>query len=301
VGVGIPTFRRPEELSQLLPAVVAQCASVLASGLAGTCTIVVVDNEPNDTNRNLVLATRTGQVEVKYVPEERRGLATARNRLLRQAAGQIDLLACLDDDEMPGEGWLSALLKAQSMHSADVVAGPVVPERILSHADPSLQLRPHHPAGQYRGHVGAGNVLLRTAFFSDRGLEFDHRFSESGGEDTHFFWRSSRLGAKIVWAPSAEVSERVPDSRLRVRWLASRAFANAATYTLIEREMVGSAVSVPRVAGRCALGAVKSLQILLGIVPSGRRRATAGLVNAAWACGRAYGLVGRGAPRYGHE
>ena len=81
----------------------------------------------------------------------------------------------------------------------------------------------------------------------------------------------------------------------------ARAFANASTYTVIEREMVGAVQTVPRVVARFGIGAVKSLQIPLGVVPMGRERATVALVAAARGCGRLHGLFGLRTARYSHD
>ena len=69
--------------------------------------VVVVDNAPStDATRELVDAL--ADPRVRYVLEPRSGLSRARNRGVREAAG--DLLVFTDDDVRIEPGWLGALL-----------------------------------------------------------------------------------------------------------------------------------------------------------------------------------------------
>ncbi|MDF2506779.1 MAG: putative glycosyltransferase, partial [Microbacterium sp.] len=118
--IGIPTYRRPDLLEALLrtlPARIAECADL---GL--DIDVLVVDNDPEGSAREV--ATGTG-LPVRYVIEPTAGIVAARNRILGEC-GDRDLLAFIDDDEIPREGWLSSLITVWREHGADAVMGRVI-------------------------------------------------------------------------------------------------------------------------------------------------------------------------------
>ena len=64
---------------------------------------------------------------MEYALEPIVGIPYARNRALEMAMAADDLIAFLDDDEVPSEQWLAELLRVWREYSADVVFGPVQP------------------------------------------------------------------------------------------------------------------------------------------------------------------------------
>ena len=67
-----------------------------------------------------------GGVSVRYVVEERPGVAAVRNRALDETT-ERDLLIFIDDDEDPEPGWLAALVGMWATTGCQAVAGPVIP------------------------------------------------------------------------------------------------------------------------------------------------------------------------------
>jgi succinoglycan biosynthesis protein ExoM len=122
VAVCIGTFRRPEGLRRLLQALDALRFERLPRP---DLVIVVVDNDPAGSARAVCDSIApTVRYTIRYEIEATPGISHVRNRAARLARDQADLVAYLDDDEVPEPRWLEELLVVQQAHAADVVAGP---------------------------------------------------------------------------------------------------------------------------------------------------------------------------------
>jgi succinoglycan biosynthesis protein ExoM len=117
VAVTVPTFHRPAQLARLLAVVGAQAAST--PGIRTT--IIVVDNDPAGSAAGAAHAAGA-----LHVIEPARGLAAVRNAALDAAtAAGADALVFIDDDEIPDDGWLAALVAPWAAGRADAVSGEV--------------------------------------------------------------------------------------------------------------------------------------------------------------------------------
>ena len=118
--VAVLTYKRPDDLPDVLPQLVAQLGTVdLETWL------LVVDNDAAGSARETV--ERLGLPSTRYVCEPTPGIAAARNRALDEAEG-ARLLVFIDDDERPADGWLSALVECHRQERCAAVAGAVVPD-----------------------------------------------------------------------------------------------------------------------------------------------------------------------------
>lgn len=239
VSIVIPTFRR----EHLLPRLLERCAGQGGLG-PRAIEIVVVDNTPEGTAGRLVgRAAAVSPVAVRYVHEPRPGISHARNRGVAEARGE--LIAFIDDDELPAPEWLENLLRTQRTYRADVVLGPVrpvfdrAPGRLLavcrrffsqtSEAPTGTPVSPNHPLRLRSGDacyrpMASNNALLVRSRCLDGGEPFDPSLGLTGGEDTLFFARLQRDGRRIVWCREALVVERIPAERLTVRFMLKRKF-----------------------------------------------------------------------------
>lgn len=233
VTIAVCTFRRPQGLARALQGLWAQ------QGLADCAvTVVVVDNDAQASARPVVeSALPPPSWILRYVVEPIPGVAAARNRCLVEAT--TELIAFVDDDELPRPDWLATLLQCHSSTAADAVFGSVVP-----HFDSSppawsgggaMFTKPRHPTGHVVGWEATytANVLLSRRLLWLAGGGFDERFAVSGGEDTQLFWRAERAGAKLVWCDDAIVYEHVPPVRLCLSWLLRRAFKGGQNWVRI--------------------------------------------------------------------
>lgn len=252
--VGIPTYQRPEKLAELLSVLPERIAEMPEGIDVG---VVVADNDPSGSARTVV---DQAPLSVRYVREPHPGIGAVRNRLI-DTAGDARLLAFIDDDERPLEGWLPALVETWRTHRADAVMGRVI-SVFEAHVDPWLIesgvfRRRERPTGMPLRTAAAGNLLIDLDSVNGLGLRFDEGLGLAGGEDTLFSKQLIAGGGHIVWCNESRAEDFVPEDRLTRRWAMKRAFSggNAAVEISLklERRRVRRAfVRVKGVAGGAA-------------------------------------------------
>jgi cellulose synthase/poly-beta-1,6-N-acetylglucosamine synthase-like glycosyltransferase len=151
--------------------------------------------------------------------EDRRGLNSARNRALSEAAGEV--VAFIDDDAVADRNWLRALVMPFHDPQVQCVTGLTMPLELETHAQEvfenltgfsrrGFQRRVFHspPVDPLEcGQVGAGaNMAIRRTLVEEIG-PFDEALdagtpAQSGG-DHEFFSRTLRAGRRIVYEPAA--------------------------------------------------------------------------------------------------
>lgn len=237
--IAVLTYKRPEDLPVVLPRLIEQARSVDVEA-----TVMVVDNDPEASARETV-ATYPPAL-VRYVHEPRPGIAAARNRALAEA-GAHSLLVFIDDDEVPSEQWLRHLLAQYRATKAACVVGPVVSE----YAEPPEAWieagrffdRRRLASGSLVDVAATNNLLLDLGKVHGLGLEFDERFGITGGSDTLFTRKLSKLGESLVWCDEAVVVDRVPTGRLTRDWVVRRAFRSGNAGVRVDVELASSASS----------------------------------------------------------
>jgi GT2 family glycosyltransferase len=252
--------------------------------------ILVVDNAPGgDATERAVRAARS-RGPVDYLREPRPGLSRARNAALAACPGE--LIAWIDDDEVPDRYWLAELARALHDHpEADVVCGAIVPAELATvaqvwfeefgglvkgrgftpavfHASTLTAQSPLFPLPPF----GAGaNMLTRAGVLEGIG-GFDPALgtgtATGGGEDTLAFGQILRRGGTIVYQPSALARHyHRPDvAGLRAQLVGYGTGLTAGYVSLIRQD--------PRVLPELLRLVPKALREVLG--SSGARTATLG-------------------------
>lgn len=221
VAIAIPTFRRPDTLATLLDHI-----TKLSVPAGCDLRVVVADNDPDESARAIVRSREASYpLSLTYVSDSRDGISGARNACLR-AAPDAELLAFIDDDELPSAHWLEALLHASwRSNYAAIVTGPVLPR--FSDVAPKWYVeggffdRPRRPSGTKVRAFGGGNCMLPLVVRQAVG-DFAPAFGTTGAEDTEYAFRARKLGVPIVWADDAICFELVPDTRLNESYLLKR-------------------------------------------------------------------------------
>jgi succinoglycan biosynthesis protein ExoM len=237
VSVCIPTYRRPRLLERCLEGIRTQHVDGF------DLSVVVVDNDCARSGAPVVEAFRQRcAIEALYGVEPVPNISVARNRAVALAKG--DLVAFIDDDEVPDADWLAHLVQTHCRTQADGVLGPVVPA--FEGTPPAwlvesgLCTRRMFPTGTLLDRVKelrSGNVLLARHLVEEPVPPFDPRFGRTGGEDTDFFQRKLRGGARFVWCNEARVREAVPKERQTLRYYVRRACLLGRTAALREAPM----------------------------------------------------------------
>jgi glycosyltransferase involved in cell wall biosynthesis len=229
INVCICTFKRPALLHRLLTKLADQSTENLF-----TYSIVVVDNDPVQSARNVVaeFASNSG-LDVRYCTEHEPNIALARNLAIKNAEGS--LIAFLDDDEFPQSDWLCNLFKTLRTYRANGVLGPVKPH---FDSEPPVWLkrgkffdRPEYPTGQriHWTESRTGNLLFERAILDGIDTPFAPEFG-AAGEDRDFFRRMAEKGFTFVWCRDAAVFESVPPSRCTRSYLLRRALLRGSNF-----------------------------------------------------------------------
>ncbi|WP_237558560.1 glycosyltransferase family 2 protein [Cellulomonas carbonis] len=290
VTVAVLTYRRPEDLTAVLPQLLDQLPDALAE-------VLVVDNDPDASGRPTVLAVPDARV--RYVHEPVPGIAAARNRALAESSA--DVLVFIDDDERPSPGWLDALLRVHAAEGSAAVVGPVVSEFEVEPEpwirDGGFFERRRPPTGAVVEAAATNNLLLDMRVVRRLGLTFDERFGLTGGSDTLFTRRLTRAGERIVWCAEAPVVDVVPRQRLTRRWVLQKALRSGNSWSRTSLELADGPVERSGERVRLALrGAVRvgggAARLVLGAVTRDRAHRARGARTLARGLGLASGAFG---------
>jgi len=244
ISVCICTYRRPELLKRALDALWEQ-----ETGGLFTFSIIVVDNDKNESGRDVATAFANASQRLAYCIEPRQGIAVARNKATEAATG--DYVAFLDDDERPPRTWLATLFRSCRATGADGVLGPVKP--LFDSGAPRWVVkcgfydRPDYPTGTqlHWRETRTGNVLFKREVLDSVHPPFRPEFRS--GEDLDFFKRSMETGRKFTWCSEAAVYEVVPAIRWRRRYMLRRALlrGTCAAYHARPFGIAKSLVAIP--------------------------------------------------------
>jgi succinoglycan biosynthesis protein ExoM len=229
---------------------------------AFTMEIVITDNDGALSARDVVRRYQAaGACPVIYDGEPEQSIALARNRTVRNATG--NLIATMDDDEVPAKDWLFRMFTFLKETGVDGVLGPVLPR--FPPGAPAwlgksgLCERPRHASGTAvgLGDLRTGNALFERRVFEPGGVWFDPARGQ-GGEDGEFLTRQIKGGRKFLWCNEAVVYETVSPDRWPAGYYLKRYFtigAMAGEYHRLARHvktvpasalsLMGSAAAAP--------------------------------------------------------
>lgn len=223
IVVGICTCDRPN----LVRLCVDSLRGVLYAGL--DVEVCLVDSGRDALDSRLLSEIRESVSNfgrLTYISIGPRGIARARNEILKFSRScDADALAFIDDDELAGARWIVHHLQAREEFGADVTTAPVLPvfpkrakamNRWVDLHGSSRRVRPG-----FRTSAATGNVLLGSKALKLE-INFDERFSWSGGEDTDYFRRLHDNGITIYKFDQRDVRELVPRSKACWSWYRSR-------------------------------------------------------------------------------
>jgi glycosyltransferase involved in cell wall biosynthesis len=238
--------------------------------------LLMVDNaSADDATMTVVLEAARGDNRIRYVREDRPGLSVARNRGLREAAG--DVIAFTDDDVRVDPLWVDGILRG-FRRRADVgcVTGLVASASLEHSAEQYFDARvwwsssceqrlfePTRRRGDSRLHpyaagkfgTGANVAFRREAIEAIGG--FDESLGAgsptSGGEDLDAFVRVLRSGRALTYEPAALVWH---DHRVDEADLQRQMYAYGKGLSAYLCKFLFSQASGPEVAGRLVVGAV---------------------------------------------
>jgi glycosyltransferase involved in cell wall biosynthesis len=215
VSVIVPTRNRPD--------LVQRCLDSLLGLHYPNYEIIIVDNAPKDeATAELIKQAYADKPQVRYVREDRPGVARARNLGMQVAQGT--LLAYVDDDVTIDPYLLAELARGfGSIENVTCVTGNILPLELetpaqfllegyggyskgfarkifdlVEHRPADLPLYPYMP-----GRFGAGaNMAFKAAYLRSVG-GFDTRFEF--GSDVEALFQVVARGYRLVYEPAALV------------------------------------------------------------------------------------------------
>jgi succinoglycan biosynthesis protein ExoM len=203
--------------------------------------IVIADDSRNGAVRRIVEAGAPWRHPIRCLAVGAGNVSMARNACLEVALG--DLIAFVDDDEWVAADWLLRLLAAMEEFAADCVFGPVHPVYPPGTPDWIRTANPLYTDWGPRGRIvdigRCGNTLLKRSAIDRQRLRFDHRLGKTGGEDTDFFHRLARSGARMVVTDDAMVHEDAPPQRLTLSHFRERAIRKGQIYARFRTSQPG--------------------------------------------------------------
>jgi succinoglycan biosynthesis protein ExoM len=218
----------------------------------------VVDNDSARSAEAVVDEFASGApFPVTYAVEPIQNISLARNMALRSAEG--NLLAFIDDDEIPTEEWLLNLYQAWRASNADGVIAHVRP-LFDAHTPPWLKKsglceRPSFRKGTVLTDDDGrtGNALLRREILNGLETPFRPEKGRTGGEDAEFFRSLMSQGHVFVWCDDAPVYEHLSPARCRKGYYVIRSLRIGGLYgEMLRRSRRGRWLAVLQ--SLCALG-----------------------------------------------
>jgi GT2 family glycosyltransferase len=212
----------------------AGVVEVLRQSTPDVETVVCVDHNPELSQR---ARSELGGVRVIDNTKEP-GLSGARNCGVEETRGEV--VVFLDDDAVPGPGWLAALTAPFADPRVKAVGGAAEPSWPLQR--PSWFPREFdwvvgcsylglpERRQRVRNVMGCNMAIHRSVF--EAGIEFQSGVGRGatnvdGGEETELCIRVQQRwpDAQILFEPSAVVAHRVSDQRTSWRYFARRCYA----------------------------------------------------------------------------
>ena len=244
VAICVCTCDRPALLARVLDVLQRiELGDLSASDLL----LAIVDNRADGTARSVceTYAPRL-PIPMRFIEEARPGISFARNRATAEAlAWGADMVAFLDDDDVPRPDWLWRLVAKQRETGADVVFGFwCLPSdlKLPNWLRNTRYFRP--PVRDDRNRFGlpawAGtyNVLMTRRVLETLTPEdgpFRNEFAHCGGEDSDLFIRAKGAGFAYACAHDSIVVRAWEPSRLTLGGVLRRGFLRGGSRVHIAR------------------------------------------------------------------
>lgn len=187
VSVVIPVHARPAELGACLAALAEQT-------FAGCWEILVCDDGSPESDSERIVQLASQWPRVRYLRQDQKGPAAARNLGIRAASGAI--VAFTDSDTLPRPEWLAALHAPFVEPEIIAVEGPVRPPRP---AKSPLEEAPRNEGG---ARLTANIAYRRSVLLQVGGL--DEQYPLAAFEDVELALAAQPLG-RFTFAPGALV------------------------------------------------------------------------------------------------
>jgi GT2 family glycosyltransferase len=234
ISIIVVTYNREEMLDNALQSLIVQ---EIDDGIL--CEILVVDNASTDNTKRIVeVASKRSSIPIRYIFENRKGVAQARNRGIKESYG--NWIAFFDDDQVAEPDWIKELYKYAIKTEAECVGGA---RRIKVTDGESFKLpiycrlllgetvgREKEERCGRKIFISSGNILIRKKLFDIIG-NFDESM-EFKGSDLDFFRKVRLAGFEAWYTPKAVVHHVTPSYRLKRDYLERTSLRYGAIFSI---------------------------------------------------------------------
>lgn len=237
VSVVICTRDRPDDLAETLKSLSATSISNREKWVGE---LLVVDNGTSDRTEKVVASFDHPWLAVRYVREPVPGLATARNRAIRETTGAVILFT--DDDMRFLDHWIDAMVLPVLSNMTDAVRGAVT---LAPHLDRPW-MSPLHRAllaetasgvqADFPYLIGANMALHRRIF--DAGCKFDEELGagrSGAGEEIALSLQLGKQGFHILAVDGPAVEHHPDPKRLARSAWRTRMFCEGRSNAILYR------------------------------------------------------------------
>ena len=197
VSIVIPAYNSADTLRDTLEACLGQDYP------KDKLEVIVVDDGSEDNTGKIVRS-----LPVKYMRQERKGPASARNNGWRNSKGEA--ICFIDSDCAPSKNWVSGIVKHFYEDKVGAVAGSydVEGSRYLLDKSVHYEIRYRHSMMPvYINSFGTYNVLIKRSVLQE--LEgFDPAYCTASGEDSDLSYRIIKAGYRIYFEKETLVNHR---------------------------------------------------------------------------------------------
>ena len=262
IDICVSTFRR----AAVLDALRSLDAQRAPDGVS--LAIIVADNdETPSAQADILVASQSMRLPVTYIHAPSRNISIARNACLDAARGPW--VAFFDDDEVAPPDWISKLYTHAVENGLDAVFGPAIAQ-YPKDTPAWIRARDYHSnwPEQRGGVVQTGhtcNALMNMTSLPFANQRFLLEKGRTGGEDTEYFFRAWRGGAKLGIALDAVVYEPADPARMSLAWIRRRKFRSGISYGRhsMESDSLGERLQLLVKAGaKCLFSGIVALAYL---------------------------------------
>lgn len=211
--------------------------------------ILVVDNNSSDATPEIVRRMAlNSSVTIRYIFEEKQGLAYARNIGIREARGEV--VAFVDDDIDADKSWLSSIITAFEDENVVATGGPIRPLWPIKKPDwlterwqgfyTINEFVAASKTGEYTPptYPWGANMAFSKDIFTAVGM-FSTDLGRKGNsllscEEQCLFNRIYVKGGKVAFAPNAIIFHKIPASRIEKQWLYHRTYWQGRSEAIID-------------------------------------------------------------------
>ena len=288
ICLAVPTFKREAYLPELFDAI-----GKLAIPYNCLIEVLIADNDPAASARDIVAVAQSSvPFDVEYLHVPVAGLSSVRNVVLAHAKASADVLAMLDDDELPEPQWLEQLVRVLRESGADAVVGPVL---ALFKGDVPTWLRefrereyPKFDDGSKLHDGWTSNCLVQLSRVVSMDLAFDPSLNFIGGEDQLFFRQMITRGGVIAYAARAIVWEHLPAARRSVQFVLKRSFRRGNSVAICDGRLDSSPL---RFIIRAGKGVALMTFGLVRLVPMALLHGKAAAIETSFEIARGAGML----------